>query len=198
MLCTPILGLLFCGGDMKVILIGGRANSGKDTTAAIISDIYKSKGLKTVNIQITYYIKMYAKKITNWDGNNETKPRTLLQQLGTEVIRNTIDKNFFIRRIIEDIEVYSRYFDIVTVSDCRLPEEFNKIKEKYDNTICLHITRPNYKNHLSKDQKSHITETLVDNYNGYDYEIINDNNIEDLKTKINKLIEEVDKNEKND
>ena len=183
---------------MKIILLGGRANSGKDTTADIIRDIYKEKGLKTVNIQITYYIKMYAKQITNWDGNNDTKPRTLLQELGTEVIRNTIDENFFIRRIIEDIEVYSRYFDVITVSDCRLPKEFDSIKNKYKNTICIHITRPNYKTHLSKSQQNHITETLVDSYEGYDYELINDSSIEDLKLKIKKTIEEVDNNEKND
>ena len=183
---------------MKVILLGGRANSGKDTTAEIIGDIYRKKGLKTVNIQITYYIKMYAKNITNWDGNNDTKPRTLLQQLGTEVIRNTIDKDFFIRRIIEDIEVYSRYFDIITVSDCRLPNEFDSIKQKYKDTICIHIIRPNYKSYLSSTQKQHITETLVDNYNGYDYEIVNDKDIKNLEIKINKLIEEVDRNEKND
>ena len=34
----------------------------------------------------------------------ETKPRTLLQQLGTDIIRNNIDNYFFIKRIIEDIK----------------------------------------------------------------------------------------------
>lgn len=54
------------------------------------------------------YIKEYAKRISDWDGNDETKPRTLLQVLGTDIIRNTIDDKFFINRTIEDIKVYSK------------------------------------------------------------------------------------------
>ncbi len=69
---------------MKIILIGGKANSGKDSTADYITKYYREKKhLDVVNIQIAYYIKMYAKQIAKWDGDNETKPRQLLQDLLT-------------------------------------------------------------------------------------------------------------------
>ena len=84
---------------MKIIFIGGKANSGKDTAAEYIDEYYRSRGLDVVNIQISYYIKMYAKEIAKWDGDNETKPRQLLQDLGTELIRKQIDEYFFIKRI---------------------------------------------------------------------------------------------------
>lgn len=177
---------------MKIILIGGKANSGKDSTAEFIDNYYREKGLDVVNIQIAYYIKMYAKQIAMWDGDNETKPRQLLQDLGTELIRKQIDEYFFIKRIIQDIDVYSRYFDVITISDGRLPEEFKEIKKAYPETISLHITRPGYVSHLTKDQKAHVTESLVDDIN-YDYEIVNDSTLEELKIKATDFCKMIDK-----
>ena len=181
---------------MKIILIGGKANSGKDSTAEYIDEYYRSRGLDVVNIQIAYYIKMYAKQIAKWDGDNETKPRQLLQDLGTELIRKQIDEYFFIKRILQDIDVYSRYFDVITISDGRMPEEFEEIKKAYPETISLHITRPGYVSHLTKGQKAHLTESLVDDIK-YEYEVVNDGTLEDLEEKAYKLCRKVDRLSKN-
>ena len=180
---------------MKIILIGGKANSGKDSTAEYIDNYYRGKGLDVVNIQIAYYIKMYAKQIAMWDGDNETKPRQLLQDLGTELIRKQIDEYFFIKRILQDIDVYSRYFDVITISDGRMPEEFEEIKKAYPETISLHITRPGYVSHLTKDQKAHVTEALADEIE-YDYDIVNDGTLDDLQKKAIELVQTIEKETK--
>ncbi len=177
---------------MKIFLIGGKANSGKDSTADGITKYYREKGKDVVNIQIAYYIKMYAKQIAKWDGDNETKPRQLLQDLGTELIRKQIDEYFFIKRILQDIDIYSRYFDVITISDGRLPEEFEEITKAYPETVTIHVTRPGYVSHLTKGQKAHLTETLVDDIN-YEYEIVNDGTLEDLEEKAFKLCRKVDR-----
>ena len=180
---------------MKIILIGGKANSGKDSTAEYIDEYYRSRGLDVVNIQIAFYIKMYAKEIAKWDGDNETKPRQLLQDLGTELIRKQIDEYFFIKRIIQDIDIYSRYFDIITISDGRLPEEFASIKLAYPETVTVHVTRPGYVSHLTKDQKAHVTEALVDDID-YDYEVVNDGTLDDLQKKAIELVQTIEKETK--
>ena len=89
----------------KIFIISGKARHGKDTTAMYMNEIYTKKGKKILNISYASYIKEYAKKISNWDGSDETKPRELLQQLGTTVIRQNIDELFFVKRVLEDIEV---------------------------------------------------------------------------------------------
>lgn len=180
---------------MKIILLGGKANSGKDSAAEYIDEYYRSRGLDVVNIQIAYYIKMYAKEIAKWDGDNETKPRQLLQDLGTELIRKQIDEYFFIKRIIQDIDIYSRYFDIITISDGRLPEEFAAIKLAYPETVTVHLTRPNFTSRLTKDQKAHVTEALVDEIE-YDYDLVNDATLEDLQMKSIELIRQIEKETK--
>ena len=180
---------------MKIIFIGGKANSGKDTAAEYIDEYYRSRGLDVVNIQISYYMKMYAKEIAKWDGDNETKPRQLLQDLGTELIRKQIDEYFFIKRIIQDIDVYSRYFDIITISDGRLPEEFAAVKLAYPETVTVHVTRPGYSSKLSKDQKAHVTESLVDEIE-YDLDLVNDGTLDEFQTKCIDLVREIEKNTK--
>jgi len=180
---------------MKIIFIGGKANSGKDTAAEFIDEYYRSRGLDVVNIQISYYIKMYAKEIAKWDGDNETKPRQLLQDLGTELIRKQIDEYFFIKRIIQDIDIYSRYFDIITISDGRLPEEFAAVKLAYPETVTVHVTRPGYSSKLSKDQKAHVTESLVDEIE-YDLELVNDGTLDEFQDKCIDLVREIEKNTK--
>ena len=181
---------------MKIIFLAGRANTGKDSSAEFFDDYYRSKGLDVVNIQIGFYIKMYAKQIAKWDGDNETKPRQLLQDLGTELIWKQIDNFFFIKRILQDIEVYSHYFDVITISDGRMPEEMDSIKKAYPEAINIHVTRPGYVSHLTKGQKAHLTEILVDEYDKYDYEIVNNGSLEDLEKQVLKIAKQIDKEEK--
>ena len=80
---------------MKIYVISGKARHGKDTVALDIKEIYEDKGLKVINLAYGSYIKEYAKKISNWNGSEESKPRELLQELGTDVIRKKIDNDFF-------------------------------------------------------------------------------------------------------
>lgn len=186
----------FIKKDVKILIIAGKANSGKDTTAELIDNYVKLKNLRAVNLQISSYIKMYAKKISGWDGSEDDKPRKLLQELGTEIIRNKIDDKLFIRRIIEDIKVYSYYFDVVTISDARLPLELDLIKDAFPSVCRINILRPNFENNLNLDEKRHITEIGLDNYNNYEYTIINDGSFEDLNEKVIKIVDEVLTNEK--
>lgn len=177
--------------EPKIFIISGKANAGKDTTAELINNYVKLKGLKVINTQISSYIKMYAKKITGWNGSEDSKPRSLLQELGTDVIRKQIDNDFFIKRIIGDIKVYSYYFDVITISDARLPEELESIKNNFSNVYRVNVLRPNFENNLKSSEKKHLTEVALDGYNNYEYVIENDGTFEDLNKKIQKMVDEV-------
>ena len=169
---------------MKLFVLCGKARSGKDTVCSIIRKHYKDKNVRTINLQFSSYIKEYAKKIGNWDGDETDKPRELLQQIGTDIIRKKIDPDFFIKRIIGDIKVYSYYFDVITISDARTKEEINSIKNEFDNVTVIKVERPNFDNGLSDLEKQHFTETDLDDFNDYDYKIVNDKKVEDLENKL--------------
>ncbi len=178
--------------DSKIFLLAGKARSGKDTVAQIINNYYESQGKKAVLLRFTDYIRGYCQKIAGWDGDDKTKPRELMQTLGTDIVRNQINKDFFINRLCEDIMVYKYYFDVIIVSGARFPNELDIPKSKFKNVNIIMVERPNFVNELTDKQKKHITEHALENYKNYDYLIKNDGDLNNLKEKIITLIKEVE------
>lgn len=174
----------------KIYLLSGKARHGKDTTAEILKKFYEQDGKKVIYSRSGKYIKFYVKEMTGWDGSEETKPRELLQNLGTEVIRKKLNKaEMLIQRQLDDIEIYSYFYDAIIVPDIRLPREIDSVREKFDNVVVIHINRINFETELTGTQQKHLTETAMDNYTNYDYEITNDT-LEQLEEDIYKIYKE--------
>lgn len=174
----------FIKRDIKIFILCGKASTGKSTVAKLIEDKINKK---VITLAYASYLKMYAKEVLGWDGSEDTKPRDFLQTVGVELIKNRIDDKMLIRRIMEDIEVYSYFYDVIIISDARFPEEINMIKGKYNDVTVIHINSK--KNNLTEKQKKHATETSLDDYNDYDFEIDNNSNIEVLSKKIDEVLE---------
>ena len=181
---------------MKLYLISGKARCGKNTVASIIENYYNEQGLKAIQTSYSKYIKLFAHEITGWNmQDEETKPRTLLQRIGTEVIREGLNKEYiFVNRMIEDIEIYENLVDVVIINDVRFPIEIDRIKEYYKNAVSINVKRINFENDLNEKERAHATETALDNYENFDYIIINDT-LNKLKEDCLKLVEGIDKNE---
>lgn len=174
-----------------IFILSGKARSGKTTVTNLIIEYYNNQNLKAINLMYAESIKNYAKKITNWNGSDETKPRTFLQTLGTEIIRNKIDDNFFTRRMIEDIHVYSYFYDVIIISDARFKNEIEVPKQNFDKVVLIKIENHNMISNLTKTEESHISENALNDFNDYNYIINNDSSIEELKTKVYNILDEV-------
>lgn len=158
----------------KIFIIGGKARHGKDTFSAYLKETYESHGKKVIITQLAKYIKYYAREMTGWDLSEETKPREFLQHLGTNVIRQELKKyDLFIKRMVDDIEIFSYFYDAIIISDVRLKKEIIDLKKAYPNLIAVHINRPNFDNGLTEIQKKHPTEIDLDDFNDFDIEIEN-------------------------
>lgn len=173
-----------------VFVIAGKAQTGKDATAKLIRKYLEKYNLKTAIIQYSMYVKLYARALTGWDFEEETKPRTLLQNIGQDV-RNMVSQRFFINRIIDDIRILANYVDIIVISDARLPEEIDDIKKEFPHVYRIHIIKNNASNNLTYTEAHHITEIALDNYNDFDYTILNDGNIESLEKNVDKILQEI-------
>ena len=172
----------FINRNPKIIILSGKAQSGKSFIASLIVDYYNSLGKKSVSISYAKYLKDYAKDILGWDGSEDSKPRDFLQQVGVELIKDKINPNMLINRVCEDVMVYSYFYDVIVISDARFVDEINVIKSKFDNVVVIHIDGKD--NSLTIDQKNHSTETSLDGFNDYDYVILNNGNVDDLKKKV--------------
>ena len=156
---------------MKIYLICGKAKSGKNTVSRIMKNELEKGNNSVCEIQVTRTIKGYAKDYFNWDGNEESKPRKLLQDLGNRIREK--DKYFHINRLCSDIEILSDYFNVFIVNDVRFPFEIEEVKNRFTDVVSIGVEMDNYISPLTDKEASDITEHALDDYDLYDYKIIN-------------------------
>lgn len=141
---------------MQIVSISGKAQHGKDTTAAYLKESLERRGKKVL---ITHYgdlVKYVCTAFLGWDGKKDEAGRSLLQRVGTEYVRSK-DQNYWVRFVqfmlyaLEDAGAW----DYVLIPDCRFPNEVWGVH--------LRVKRPGFDNGLSEEQKRHPSETALDN-----------------------------------
>ncbi len=154
---------------MKLILIAGKARSGKTLAAKILKEELEKNGKRVVITEYSKYIKLFARELTDWDGFSEPKPRKFLQDFGSYVRHKTNNPKYFIERMKEDLEIYQEFCDVVIISDVRLEEEILEMK-KYS-PITIHIENRYNLYDLNQEEQGHETEHALDNFQNFDYSI---------------------------
>ena len=167
---------------MKIVVIGGKAKSGKTTFGKYLKEHFKGYGYKPCMMHLTEPLYSYARNYFDWDGLERDKPREFLQKVGIEIIQDKMGKrDFLLNRTFEDIEILSNYFDCFIITDARLIHEFEAFKDHFDDVITIKVEREHYNNDLSEDEKKHRTEVELDSYRDFDFIILNEG-LKDLDT----------------
>jgi hypothetical protein len=127
--------------------------------------------------------------------------RQLLQEIGTEAMRNVIHPNIWVNALFADYKsstkVYEQYKQIEykylpnwIITDLRFPNELEAIKQRGGITIRVNRFTGNIgidnDTHAVTDWQ-HPSETALDNAE-FDYTIINDSSIEDLIEKVKEIL----------
>lgn len=171
---------------IKLFILSGKAKSGKSAVANIIQKYY---GKRCITISYAYYIKDYLIRMGMYDETNKEQYRKLLQDFGSILLHNRIDDELLIRRVCEDIEVFSYFYDIIVITDARLLPEIEIPKEKYKDAIVLRITSNT--RHIEEERQQHITETALDMYSGFDYIIENNDDLKTLRENVISILKGV-------
>ena len=169
---------------MKLILISGKAGHGKDTLAKHLKLIYETTEKKVL---ITHYgdlLKYICKQFFGWDGNKDEKGRTLLQYVGTDVIRKQ-KPDYWVQFVADMLTFFPDQWDYVIIPDVRFPNEIEGLAGF--NPYHIRIVRPGF-NMLTEEQQKHPSETALDNYDNVFQTVINDGTLEDLSFKAGMLV----------
>lgn len=177
---------------MKILLISGKAQAGKTTTANFIvkamNESLKPKDKKAVIINYGDLLKYICKQYFDWDGSKNTAGRTLLQEIGTEVVRAKY-KGFWVDFAKDLAYLFDDYWSCAVIGDCRFKNEIDW-GEYGDDVKHIRIVRPNHDNGLSEKQKNHPSETDLDDVTP-DCVIVNDGTLEDLEQNVRALLESI-------
>lgn len=175
---------------MKIILISGKAESGKTTCSKYIKEQLENQGKKVLIARFARYLKMYIQDVYDWDGVTKDEfIRTKLQQLGTDIIKEKLNyKSFHAKRLAEDMEIYKELaVDVVIIDDTRFRDEVYTFKAMFpDECITVRINRYDYKSKLTDEQLKHKSECDLDKFK-FDY------TIHTRKSDVNQLYDEADR-----
>jgi hypothetical protein len=189
---------------MAIIIVSGRARSGKDTLAKMLQEVFEEE----------YFLMSYATELKmkvkddfglsseqlngslkevednrypKEDGTFWT-PREILQHIGTQGYR-TIENNFWVRKLFERVD--RNKLNNVIITDGRFPNEIEEPLKR--GGFHIRIERPDKESVHGMD---HASETSLDGYTNINYTVINDGSLEDLRDKALYLKKEIENAEK--
>ena len=177
-----------------VILLSGKAQSGKDYIANIMKQQFEENGNKVLVTHYADLLKYILKTFFNWDGKKDKKGRDLLQRVGTDVIRKKMP-DYWVNFISQMISFFPNEWNYILIPDARFPNEIEVIQKNPDvNVITIRINRGNFTPQLTLEQQRHPSETSLDEY-GFDYYVTNDGT-ETINDAVKEFVNYIDVNKK--
>lgn len=185
-----------------IICISGKAQNGKDTSAAIFKTELEKLNKKVLIVHYADYLKFICTNYFGWDGKKDIAGRALLQKVGTDIVRKKVP-DFWVDSFISVINLFPGEWDYIIIPDTRFLNEINKLKSNLFKTIHVRVKRENFNSPLTKEQQMHPSETALDKIK-YNYLITNisaepggapigTTEINNLTRQIIKIIQEIDK-----
>ena len=185
---------------VKIIGLSGQAGAGKDETGSFICKNYgpwfTNAWAKNLKEGCMVFFGLTRDQVYTQEGKETVDefwgetPRRILQRVGTDLFRNHYDEDFWVKSMKRTL--FGTKEDPIdhnwVVTDCRFPNEADAIRE-WGGEV-WHIVRPGHAE-LAGDANAqqHASETSMDGYQHFSEVIVNDGTLEELKDKIQTLME---------
>ncbi len=179
------------------ILISGKSGSGKDLLAQFMKEELAKHGQKTLIIHFGDAVKWVLRDYFNWDGKKDAVGRTLLQRVGTDIVRMK-HPNFWTGIVVGLIQAFEPFsdFDVAIVPDARFENEVNISLQELKNCVAVRIERKNEDGTpwvnplLTESQRNHASETSLDVF-AFDYIVHNDEGLDTLRESAQTILEDL-------
>ena len=179
---------------MEIMLISGKSASGKDTFAEIMRQKLEAVGCKCITVHYADLVKHYCADYYNWDGQKNTYGRHLLQELGTNKVREKFP-NYWAEIVAKFLAAVPDDFDCAFIPDARFENEIAIVKQYNPQAITIRINRYTDDNKLyinpklTEEQLQHPSETSLDDYEDWDY-IVENHSLNDLKASADAILQD--------
>lgn len=161
----------------RIVLISGKQGSGKTTMGKLLEERLQRFGVPSGNILITKFAEplyqlhdavQVAAFTLGLIPRIQPKDGKLLQLLGTEWIRNTIDPDAWCKYVDRKAKTFfplgKARPHIVIVDDCRFPNEFDNFPGAYSIRLECHEEIRRARTDSWRDNTEHPSETALDGY----------------------------------
>lgn len=187
---------------MKRLIIGfgHKRYSGKDTCAKIAQEYLRGGGLSPTTLRTWFAGALKEAAMEAFDFTSDQvygapkgvvdarwgfTPGWALQKMGTEGFRNVFGEDFWVKRLkIKIDDARDRH---VLIADVRFPNEAVAIKSW--GGFVVDVVRPDLPPIFDGRESAHASETALDLYANWDGVIINDGTIDELRVKVERLVD---------
>ena len=179
------------------IILSGKSGSGKDMMAQFMKEELAKHGMKALVIHYADAVKWFCREFLDWDGKKDEVGRTLLQMVGTDIVRK-VHPNFWTGIVVGLIQAFepTNNFDVAIIPDARFPNEVDISLSSLKNCVSVRIERKNADGTdwinplLTEDQRNHASETSSDCF-AFDYIIYNDEGHDLLRESAQTLLKDL-------
>ena len=178
----------------QILLLSGYAESGKTSVANILKKRFEIENKKVLLVNFADYLKFVSQKYLGWNGIKDENGRAILQFVGTDLVRKK-QPDFWANTVARLVYVLSDNFDYFIADDARFVEEMECFKNQKASLVTIKIVRLNYENSLTEKQKSHPSETSLDNF-VFDYVIESESGLDNLEKEVDKFLIQYNNKEK--
>lgn len=153
---------------IKILVISGKAGSGKSFLAKHIAEVYeKVYQQRVATLSFADPLKMVARQLYGWSGEKGVSGRKLLQTLGTDIVHS--NNEFCWAGCIANIILGLRSeFDLFIIPDARFKHEIGFLEGFFGADADIITIRVDGETSLSEEQAKHISEVDLDTYE-FDY-----------------------------
>ena len=181
----------------NTILISGKSGSGKDQLAQFMKEELEKHHKSVLIIHYGDAVKWVLRDYFHWDGKKDIVGRTLLQRIGTDVVR-AVHPNFWTGIVVGLLQAFEPYndFNVALVPDARFPNEVDIALQNLKNCVAVRVERINQDGtpwinpSLTEEQQQHPSETSLDHY-AFDYVVHNDEDLELLRESAHTILEDL-------
>lgn len=176
---------------MLIIGISGKKRSGKDTVAGLLMAKLNRRCEKfnfadPLKAEVCWNYRVSREYLEEHKENF----RLILQGHGTDYRRRLFGDTYWIVQWIGAASKLDREgTEILFTTDVRFKNEATTIK--HNGGILIRVSRNESADIVDNDK--HSSETELDNYNGFDYVIRNDNSLKMLEIEVTNLLEQLKK-----
>lgn len=106
-------------------------------------------------------VKYICQTYFNWNGEKDEYGRSLLQHVGTDVVRH-MEPDYWVEFIVRILRFFPDEWDYVVIPDARFPNEIRVLEENGLQVTHLRVRRDSIPNNLTEEQRNHPSETSLD------------------------------------
>lgn len=162
----------------KIFLIHAPARSGKNTCAEAMVEYYKTKGKKSCIIAFADAVKFTLEKYYGITDFKSEQGRSHIQHYATDQCRG-VNPTLWVDWVCDWLKATNDDWDIILIPDLRFQNEMEVMKQEFGDIVkTINIIRPDIADisDLTEEQRHHQSESELDNFKKWDYNIINESN----------------------